>query len=837
MARRSPPRPRPHRASPPTLEGLEDRTLPSTSLPAAAAPSTTGAHSSTDILVQFQTGAGQPTPVALPGTTLAMALGAPGLYDVQLDAGTSVDQALAAYRANADVVAAEPDYLLAAAAVPNDPQFSQQWGLNNTGQSGGTPGADVHAETAWNATTGSPNVPVAVLDTGVDYNNPDLYLNIWINQAEIPASRMKNLVDVDGDGHISFRDLNNPVNQGQFKITDVNGDGVIDAADILAPMQLDSQGHDTGWGGWAYPGNTQDGDTAHPNDFIGWNFVNNTNNPLDDNGHGTHVAGDLGAVGNNGVGVAGVDWNVPIMAVKFIAANGIGGVGDYVASLQYAAAHGAKIINNSWSGAPTSTTLQQAIAATTQKGIIFVAAAGNNSSNNDTSPNYPSSYALPNVVAVAASDQSDNLASFSDYGPNSVALAAPGVNIQSTLPGGQFGSMSGTSMAAPLVSGALALVWGEHPNWTYQQVIDQVLSTVTPTQGLAGKVKSGGVLNIAAAVGANTTPVVPTVLPKVVSATANGPEMNTIKDVRLTFNEAIDPTTLGPGAITLTGPGGQTVTIQSVTPVAGSNTTQFDVLFATQGTGGTYTFAVGSSVRDTAGNALVPYQTTFSLLPTSTNLSTQPVPLTLTSKWYLSTIQVNQPLAIGKVLVQLNLTYPKDGELYIFLQAPDGSTIVLSNRRGGTGANFQGTLFDDQATTAIASGQAPFSGTYRPDVKLSLLNGKNAQGTWRLWVQNLGGSGTGSLNNWSLTFIPQTTGAASSGLKTASIAFATTSSSGSNPPSGPGNSDGAPSDGHGPDAVTPSGTAFTPLGAPPKSRRPNGSGEWLNADGGLNGGN
>src|SRR5258708_1654667 len=119
---------------------------------------------------------------------------------------------------------------------PNDPSFGSQWDLNNTGQNGGTAGADIHATQAWTVTSGSAKTVVAVIDTGVDYNHPDLYQNIWINQQEIPLSRLRNLTDVDGDGLITFHDLNNPINQGAGKITDVNGDGRIDAADILAPM-------------------------------------------------------------------------------------------------------------------------------------------------------------------------------------------------------------------------------------------------------------------------------------------------------------------------------------------------------------------------------------------------------------------------------------------------------------------------------------------------------------------------------------------------------------------------------------------------------------------------
>src|SRR5262249_17837452 len=216
------------------------------------------------------------------GTAIGPALApllVPGLRGVQLSSGVGVDAALAAYRANPLVLYAEPNYLGQLTSIPDDPQFPSQWALHNTGQIGGTPGADIHAPEAWDVTTGSTRTTVAMVDTGIDYNHVDLYQNIWVNQAEIPASRMANLVDIDGDGLITFYDLNDPRNQGPFKITDINGDGRIDGADILAPMDVDDKGNDLGTGGWAR-GSTQDGDTEHPDDLIGWNFINDTNNPV-----------------------------------------------------------------------------------------------------------------------------------------------------------------------------------------------------------------------------------------------------------------------------------------------------------------------------------------------------------------------------------------------------------------------------------------------------------------------------------------------------------------------------------------------------------------------------
>jgi subtilisin family serine protease len=388
-----------------------------------------------------------------------------------------------------------------ATVTPNDPSFASQWDLNNTGQSGGTAGADIHATQAWSVTTGSATTVVAVIDTGVDYDQPDLYQNIWINQAEIPKSRLQNLVDVDGDGIITFHDLSNPINQGIGKITDVNGDGRIDAADILAPMILDANGNDTGLGGWAHH-STQDGDTAHPDDLIGWNFVNNTNNPFDDNGHGTHVSGTIGAMGDDGVGVTGINWSVSIMALKFLDAGGSGTDAGAINALNYSVAHGASISNNSWGGASYDPNLLAAIQNAQAHGDIFVAAAGNNGQNLDVAGFYPASFNLDNMIVVAATDRNDQLASFSNYGAGSVSLAAPGVQILSTTPNGTYSWYSGTSMATPHVTGVLALLKSENPSWSYSQLINQVLSTVDPLPGLQGKTKSGGRLDAAAALGA-----------------------------------------------------------------------------------------------------------------------------------------------------------------------------------------------------------------------------------------------------------------------------------------------------------------------------------------------
>jgi subtilisin family serine protease len=742
------------------LEHLEDRTLLSAGpiLDLSGISVDTSHYSATDILVRFRTQDGHATPVtALAGTSIGQPLGlVPGLFEVHLDKGVTVASALAAYRAVPGVLEAEPDYHLSVAQIPNDPLFAQQWDMHNVGQTGGTPGADVHAQQAWNVTTGSSSVIVAVNDTGIDYNHPDLYQNVWLNQAEIPLSRMRNLVDVYHDGYISWRDLNNPINIGPGKITDVNHDGRIDASDILAPMILNAQGQDTGLGGWAYAGNTQDGDTAHPNDFIGWNFVNNTNNPFDDNGHGTHISGTLGASGNNGVGIAGIDWHVQIMPIKFLAADGNGAISAFIAGLNYELAHGAKISNNSWEGAPFSQALFSAIDNARQHGQIFVAAAGNEGSDNDRTPDYPGSLGLNNVVAVAATDNRDNLASFSNWGPNTVALAAPGVDVFSTLPGGNYGLMSGTSMAVPHVTGAMALVWSEHPSWSYVQVIDQVLNTVDKLPSLEGKVATGGRLDVAAAVGWNlstrTTPVI-------VNANAQGPFANSIDSLWLTFNDPVDVSSFSPGSVTLIAPNGQSIPI-TVRVVYNSGDRGIALIFPNQTLPGSYQLSINSNVHDLMGNPMAPYHATFSIQGGTAFTNSTPSAIT-PGGTTVSLIDVPQNITVGHVQVQLNISYPDDGDLYVHLQGPNGIYVLLVDRRGGIGGNFQNTILDDAASTALAYGSAPFAGTFRPEAPLSQFNGFNSAGLWKLWIQDVGPH-SGTLVSWSLLLTPDsgTTGAA-----------------------------------------------------------------------------
>ncbi|TVR10705.1 MAG: hypothetical protein EA401_12080 [Planctomycetota bacterium] len=345
----------------------------------------------------------------------------------------SQDAALARLHSLAQVDRAEPNFLYYPLnTIPNDPHFSQLWGLHNTGQNGGTSGADISAAAAWNITTGSHSVRVAVVDTGVDYHHPDLVDNIWHNPLEI------------------------------FNAQDLSGNGFVD-------------------------------------DVRGWNFYDKNNVPLDDNDHGTHVAGTIGAVGNNDIGITGVAWNVSLIPIRI---GGFAGNIDLAAALEaveYCTAMGFPIANHSWGGPSPSQQMLEAIQAANEAGQLFVAAAGNDSDNTDDFPMYPAAYDVPNIISVAATTRNDGLANFSNYGSETVHLGAPGDSIYSTLPGGGYGMMSGTSMAAPHVAGAAALLLSVRPDLTPTEIRDLFMETGDAISALSDRTISGKRLNIHAA--------------------------------------------------------------------------------------------------------------------------------------------------------------------------------------------------------------------------------------------------------------------------------------------------------------------------------------------------
>jgi len=242
---------------------------------------------------------------------------------------------------------------------------------------------------------------------------------------------------------------------------------------------------------------------AEKNDVVGYDFVHNDGLPFDDNGHGTHTAGTIGAVGGNGIGISGVSQKVAIMSLKFLSAQGSGTTADAIRAIDYAITHGAKVLSNSWGGRgdPDNKALYESIERAKAADVLFIAAAGNDGADNDGSnASYPAAFNNDNLISVAATDQQDKMAYFSNYGKKTTHLAAPGAYVHSTMPGNKYKALSGTSMACPHVAGAAALVWSYHPEWNYKQVKDHMMGTVDLLPSLEGKTITGGRLNVSKAI-------------------------------------------------------------------------------------------------------------------------------------------------------------------------------------------------------------------------------------------------------------------------------------------------------------------------------------------------
>jgi len=444
-----------------TFEPLEDRRMLS------------AAYAANEILVQFAANATAAqrasARAAVRGNaveeiqTAAMRRAANGVLErVAVPGNIGVERAIAAISRRPGVVFAEPNWKLSASDTSNDPYYttsSRLWGMYGddqpaaSGPSGTTNQFGSQAEKAWAAGfTGSRDVYVGIVDEGVDFNHPDLAANMWLNP-----------FDIAGDG------------------VDNDGNGYVD-------------------------------------DARGWDFYSNDNSVYDGSGddHGTHVAGTVGGVGGNGVGVAGVSWNVTMIPTKVLGTDGGYTSGaikaiDYLTDLKVR--HGLNIVasNNSWGGGGYSASLHSAINRGANAGILFVAAAGNSAVDTDATANYPSNYSTLQgtsttraasyeaVISVAALTSGGGLASFSNYGATTVDIAAPGSGINSTLPGGGYGAYSGTSMASPHVAGAVALIAASRPGMSAADIRTAILSTARPTTSLAGRTATGGRLDVAAA--------------------------------------------------------------------------------------------------------------------------------------------------------------------------------------------------------------------------------------------------------------------------------------------------------------------------------------------------
>jgi thermitase len=413
----------------------------------------------------------------------------PGLKVARLKKDTDVEKAIALLKDQPGIEHVEPNYVVRILGMPNDPSFSDLWGLQNVGQtdaaapgmaaSAGRPGADVGVLPLWRqGIRGSHRVVVAVIDTGIDWAHEDLVDNLYTNPGE-SGPLATNGIDDDRNGFID--------------------------------------------------------------DVHGWNFALDENNrpqsnndSTDDQGHGTHVAGTIGARGDNGIGIVGVNWEVSLLPVKFLNRRGMGGTAGAIESVRYATRMGVNIMNNSWGGGPHSPLLEQAIRDARDAGILFVAASGNELQNNDRTLTYPASYDLDNVLSVGAMDNQGRMSVWrspdrwnpgrtivsggSNYGRTQVDVFAPGTKIKSAFPGNKlcqripppappatpapcripadlYLTWNGTSMATPHASGVAALLLSANPWMTYSELKSRMMRTAIPTRSLRDRGVSGGYVN------------------------------------------------------------------------------------------------------------------------------------------------------------------------------------------------------------------------------------------------------------------------------------------------------------------------------------------------------
>ena len=574
----------------------------------------------------------------------------------------TVKAALEKLRNDPAVLYAEPDYIVTASGIPDDARFDELWGMHNTGQTGGVADADIDAPEAWDISTGSHDVVVGVIDTGVDHTHPDLVANMWTNPGEIAGDG----IDNDNNGYID--------------------------------------------------------------DIHGINAITNSGDPMDDNGHGTHVSGTIGATGNDGVGVAGVNHNVSIIGCKFLDGAGSGSTSDALKCIDYMVAlkndHNIDIstLNNSWGGGGFSQALYDSIGASGDANMLFVAAAGNSGSDNDANPSYPASYDHDSVMAVAGTNHTDGMYTSSQYGLTSVDIAAPARNVLSSVPGGGYSSFTGTSMATPHVAGAAALVLSVNPDLTAVELKELLMNSGDVNPATEGKTVSGKRLNVHnALLEADPAPgfrmsvsPVNTVIVAGETATYSF-DVASVADwdgtIDLTMTDSLGSASLSATSIT---PGGSfTLTVPTT-----ADTAWGDYEFSVTGTSGelTKTKTLGLYVNPQGLTDFTYEKDVNADIPDND------------AGGLTSVITITDDITIFGSSTYLNITHTWIGDLLVNLTSPAGTTATLHNLAGGGVDNI------DQS---FASGA---------------FNGEAATGDWTLSVSDNAAIDTGSLNNWAMTF-------------------------------------------------------------------------------------
>ncbi|MCL4409568.1 MAG: S8 family serine peptidase [Firmicutes bacterium] len=566
---------------------------------------------------------------------------------------------------------AEPNYRLTTQVTdiqpmnaPNDEFFGLLWGLHNTGQEGGTPGADISALDAWSITQGDRNIVIGVIDEGIDYNHPDLVANIWHNPGEICDNGI-----------------------------DDTGTGVID-------------------------------------DCHGFDAITGSGDPMDFGGHGTHVAGTIGAAANNGIGVAGVAWDVQLAGCRFLGPDG-GFTSDAIACIDYftnlRVNHGVNIVatNNSWGGGGFSQALRSAIQTHNDAGILFVAAAGNNSLNSDVSPSYPGAYDLPGIINVANTNRTDGLSGTSTYGAVSVDLGAPGSSIGSTYLDGGYVYMSGTSMAAPHVAGAAALLWAIKPDLSITEVKDILMSSGDSIPALAGRTASGKRLNAyQALLAADPDPGFS------VSFSPSSQEVSAGDYAQFDLTVASIADWNGDVALSISISPELSYDLSS-SEVAAGETVTLTVYTDSDTQWGSY--GIELSASDTESGEFTG----------SASAELMVWPASLVDLTYSNSTQVsipdNNPNGVTSVIsvadsgvtfgtdVSVNITHTWRGDLIVRLTSPEGTVHTLHDRSGGSA--------DDLIDTW----------------SLSAFNGESITGDWTLFVSDNAAADVGRLNSWGLT--------------------------------------------------------------------------------------